>query len=85
MDSNSLLGHERSSASVFQRESPAERKSAFSAMGALQQVFYCTYNKNEVKVIVGTVGVQVFDLKRKPIITLHIHKMPEVSVRHLID
>ena len=81
MDDNLLLDHERSSATVFQRELPADRKSAFSAMGALQQVFFCTYNKKKVKIIVGTVGVQVFDLRRKPIITLHIHEMPEVSAR----
>ena len=78
MDDNLLLDHERSSADVFDRQLAMERKSAFSAMGALQQVFFCTYNKKKVKVIVGTVGVQVFDLRRKPIITLHIHEMPEV-------
>lgn len=83
MDDNLLLNYERSSADVFQHEAPpapaAERKSAFSAMGALQQVFFCTYNKKKVKVIVGTVGIQVFDLRRKLIITLHIREMPEVS------
>jgi hypothetical protein len=82
MDDNLLLDHERSSASAFEGDLATERKSAFSAMGALQQVFFCTYNKKKVKVIVGTVGVQVFDLRRKPIITLHIHEMPEVRTRY---
>ena len=83
MDHNNLLlDCGRSSEGVFEQEHPTERKSEFSAMGALQQVFFCKYNKKKVKVVVGTVGVQVFDLRRKPIITLHIHEMPEVSAQH---
>lgn len=40
-------------------ERASARKSAFSAMAAVQQTFLCSYNKKKVKVIVGTVGVQV--------------------------
>ena len=36
--------------------------------------------RRKVKLIVGTVGVQVFDLKRKLLVTLHIKEMPEWTI-----
>lgn len=49
-------------------------------MAAVQRTFMATYNKKKVKVIVGTVGVQVFDLHRKLLTTLRITEMPEWTV-----
>ena len=44
-------------------------------MGALQQVFFCTYNKKKVKVIVGTVGLQVAAVYT-PFLQRALHTVP---------
>jgi hypothetical protein len=54
-----------------------ERKSAFTAMSEHQKVFSAHFKGKQVKMIIATVGVQIFDMKRRLVNTLLFTDMPK--------
>jgi hypothetical protein len=55
----------------------SERKSAFTAMSEHQKVFFASFKGKKVKMIIATVGVQIFDMKRRLVNTLLFTDMPK--------
>ena len=54
-----------------------ERKSAFTAMSEHQKVFAANFKGKQVKIIIATVGVQIFDMKRRLVNTLLFTDLPK--------
>ena len=62
---------------LFERESKNDCKSVFSAMAQYQRVFYAKLKNKKVRVVVGTVALQIFTLKHKPLHSILITDIPQ--------